>query len=475
MNKIKTAFMNMSWLMASQIITSILAFIWTIMIARYLGVSDYGIFGFAVSLSTMFAILGEVGISSHIVRSIATDNNQASCYLGNAIPLKIGLSIVYFVVIFLALSLMGQSKLVVYITLLYAIETTFKSFTSLFNGAVQAFEKQKYMAFSNILLAILSFILILIAIYFNMGLNGITWAYVLANMITLIYTASVLLRHITIPKIQFNFRLWKKLLIWGFPFALTSIFYTVYYSIDIVMLTQMVGDFATGIYNATYKLINVLTLFYTIYTAVFFPIMCKQYKEGTSSVTLSFEKSSKYLSMITIPIGVACLFYSTDVIQFIYGHQYDQAGVVLQILIWTVCFLFINGAASTALNASHREYSVTKIYLVAAIFNVVLNLFLIPKYSFIGASIATVLSEIVILILALITLNKIGIKPSKSLMLDIGKIILSAAILGIILYFLHLNMWIAIPVSIVIYLILLIVMKTFDDDDKYVVKQIIGK
>ena len=89
MNKIKSTFMNMSWLMASQIITSILAFIWTIMIARYLGVSDYGIFGFAVSLSTMFAIVGEVGISNHIVRSISTDNDRASCYLGNAIPLKI--------------------------------------------------------------------------------------------------------------------------------------------------------------------------------------------------------------------------------------------------------------------------------------------------------------------------------------------------------------------------------------------------
>lgn len=475
MNKIKSTFMNMSWLMASQIITSILAFVWTIMIARYLGVSDYGIFGFAVSLSTMFAILGEVGISAHIVRSISTDNDNAACYLGNAIPLKVGLSGLYFIVIFIVLLLMGQSQLVIYITLLYAIETTLKSFTALFNGAVQAFEKQKYMAFSNILLAILSFALILTAIYLNTGLNGITWAYVLANVVTLLYTGYVLLKHITIPKFQFNYSIWKKLLIWGVPFALTSIFYNIYYSIDIVMLTQMVGDFATGIYNATYKLINVLTLFYTIYTAVFFPIMSKQYKKGGSLLTLSFEKSTKFLSMITIPIAVACLFYSNDIIHFIYGHQYDQAGVVLQILIWTVCFLFINGAASTALNASHKEYSVTKIYLVAAIFNVILNLFLIPKYSYIGASISTVLSEVLILILALITLNKVGIRPSKSLVKYIGKIILSSAILGILLYFLHLNMWIAIPVSIAIYLVLLIAMKTFDDDDKYVLKQIIGK
>lgn len=475
MNKIKTIFMNMSWLMLSQIITSILAFVWTILIARYLGVSDYGIFGFAVSFSSMFAILGEVGISTHIVRSISTYNNQTQCYLGNAIPLKIALSSLYFIVVFAVLLIMGQSQLVIYITLLYVIETIFKSFCGLFYGAFQAHEKQKYQAIANILLAILSFALILIAIYLNTGLNGITIAYVVANLVTLLYIVYMLLKHITVPKLHINFGFWKKLLMWGLPFALSSIFYTIYYSIDIVMLTQMVGDFATGIYNATYKLINVLTLFYGMYTAVIFPVMSKEYKKESSLLNASFEKSTKYLSIITIPISVACLFYSTDIIQFIYGHQYDQAGEVLKILIWTVCFLFINGAASTALNASHKEYSVTKIYLIAAIFNVILNLFMIPRYSFIGASISTVLSEILILALALLTLHKVGVNPSKHLIGDIGKVCLSSAILGVILYVLKLNMWVAIPVSIVIYFALLFVTKTFDDGDKYIIKQILGR
>lgn len=475
MNKIKTIFLNMSWLMASQVITSILAFVWTILIARYLGVSDYGIFGFAVSFSGMFAILGEVGISNHIVRSISTNNDYASCYLGYAIPLKISLSAIYFVVVFLVLLVMGQSQLVVYITLLYVIETILKSFCGLFNGAFQAHEKQKYQAIAGILLSILSFGLILIAIYLNTGLLGITFAYIAANLVTLIYTVYMLLKHITVPDIKIKFGFWKKLLLWGLPFALTSIFYTIYYSIDIIMLTQMVGDFATGIYNATYKLISVMTLFYGIYTAVIFPVMSKQYGEGSSLLTASFEKSTKYLSIVTVPICVACLFYSGDIIEFIYGNQYSQAGSVLMILIWTVCFLFINGAASTALNASHKEYSVTKIYLVAAVFNVLLNLFMIPRYSFLGASISTVLSEILILALALYTLNRVGINPTRHLVGDIGKICLSSAILGVILYILKLNMWVAIPVSVVVYLILLVVTKAFDDGDIYIIRQILGK
>ncbi|MDO5848687.1 MAG: flippase [Methanobrevibacter sp.] len=465
----------MSWLMASQIITSILSFIWTIMIARYLGVSDYGIFGFAVSLSGMFAVLGDYGIGTHIVRSIATDYNLAKDYLGNAIPLKMFLNISYFGVIFILLVIWHSSTLVIYITMLYVLESVIKSFCNLFYGTFQAHEKGKYQAIASIILSLLSFGFIMGAIYFNLGLSGITWAYVAANAITLLYTLNALIRHIVKPKIQFDFKFWKQLLIWGVPFALYSIFYTVYYSIDIVMLTQMVGDFATGIYNATYKLISVLTLFYGIYTAVIFPVMSKQFKSEKKLLLASFEKSTKYLSMVTIPICIACLFYSTDIIQFIYGHQYDQAAAVLEILIWTVCFLFINGAASTALNASHREYSVTKIYLGAAITNVALNLVLIPRYSYMGAATATVLSEIVILVLALFVLGKVGIKVSRHLVFDVCKIIISSLALGVVLYFLNLNMWIAIPVSIAVYLVFLIVTRTFDDSDRHIIKQIIGR
>ena len=42
MSRVRTVFANMSWLMFSQIITSVCAFVWTILTARYLGVSDYG-------------------------------------------------------------------------------------------------------------------------------------------------------------------------------------------------------------------------------------------------------------------------------------------------------------------------------------------------------------------------------------------------------------------------------------------------
>ena len=144
--------------------------------------------------------------------------------------------------------------------------------------------------------------------------------------------------------------------------------------------------------------------------------------------------------LIIIPIAVATVLYSNDIIHLIYGHKYDAASSVLSILIWTVCLLFISGATTSLLNASHKEVAVTKIYGIAAVFNIVLNFFLIPFLSYNGAAITTVLSDVLIVIIQSYVIYKLGHRPHKKLYYDILKIIAGSAVLGIALYFLNLNM-----------------------------------
>ena len=474
MNKVRTIFANMSWLMASQIITSVCAFIWTILTARYLGVSDYGILGTATSFSVIIIVVADLGVTTYITRSISVDYDVEAEYLGNALSLKLILSVIYLALVIFISYLLGWNNFTILITFLFAIESLIKSFYNLLFASFQAHEQMKYQAITNTLLNVLTLVFIVIICFTNFGLLGITFAYIIANLIGLIYCIAALTKHIIVPKLLFDLKFFKKLIIAGIPFALTTLFYTLYYSIDMVMITQFSTTYATGLYNSTYKLINVLTLFYTIYSAVIFPVMSKLFKQGQDMLRLSFVKSIKYLSMITIPIAVATFFYAGDVIYLCYGNQYADADSVLKILVWTVCFLFINGACSMILNASHRETAVTKIYCLAALFNVVLNFILIPHFSVYGASVATVISEILILVLELYTIYKINQLPNKHLLFDILKVILCAGVMGVVLHLLNLNLWLAIPVGVVVYLIAIILTKTFDNQDKMIFKQIIG-
>lgn len=475
MSKIQSIFKNMSWLLISQIIASVFGFVWTILLARYLGVDNYGILGFAVSITGILGVIDDLGITSHIVRQISTDYESAPKQLGNAIPLKVIFSGIKLVLTFIILLLLNVNQFTIFITLLFSIEMILISYVNIFYGTFQAFEKGKYQGIGIVLMNTTTLIFILISIFADLGLEGVTFAYILANLINLIYAYYVLNKHMVKPKYEFDWDFCKKVTLASIPFAVTGILYTIYYSIDIIMLTNMIGDYATGIYNATYKLISVLTLFYSVYTAVIFPVMSRLFKNNKKLLIISYEKSIKYLMLIIIPIAIGTMLYSSDIIQLIYGYEYGQAASVLSILIWTVCLLFLSGASNTLLNASHQEVTVTKIYAIAAVFNIVLNFIMIPHFSYNGAAITTVLSDVLIVVLQTYVIYKLGHKPNKKLYFELIKIIIGSSVLGIALYFLNLNMWVALPVGIIIYLAMIASLKFFDGDDKYVIKEILGK
>ena len=274
--------------------------------------------------------------------------------------------------------------------------------------------------------------------------------------------------------VQFDKEFCKKITIAAIPFAVGGLLSTLYYSVDMIMLTPMVGDYATGIYNATYRLLSVLTLFYGVYTAVIFPVMSRMFKNDKKILSVTFEKSTKYLMIVIIPIAVATQFYSSDIIVLFFGKQYAAASTPLSILIWTICLVFFGASIATVLNASFKEMVVTKLNFIAVIFNVVLNLFMIPKYSYNGAAITTVLTDLLLVFLYIYFMKEI-ISPNRTFYINIGKIIIGSIILGVVLYFLNLNMWIAIPVGIIIYFAAIFLLRVFDDDDKYIVKEILGR
>ena len=473
-NKVRTVFENISWMLISQIIASILAFIWTILTAQYLGPSDYGIFGTAISFSSLFLVIADFGIGTYIIRSISTDLETESKYINNAFSLSLFLSLLYLSIILIVLLVLGWENLIILACLLYAISNVINKLVGVFLVSFQVNEQMKFQAINNIILNGFTFIVLMIVIFTSFGLFGVISAYIVSGSISFLYVFFTVRKHYFKPQLSFNPTFYKELIKCGIPFAITSVFVTIYYSLDMVMITQFVGTYDAGLYNSAYKLLSFLTIFYSIYGTVIFPVFNKLFKDSENLLRFSFAKSLKYLSAISIPIAVFTCFYSFDIIS-IYGSEFTSAGSILNILIWTIIFIFINSNCANVLNVMHKEYSVTVICGLAALLNIVLNLIFIPKYSYYGASVSTVLSEVLVFILYLYVLKKINQLPDKHFVYGIIKICLASGILAIALYFLNLNLWLAMLVSIVVYFAALMLLKVPDDEDKLIIKQILNR
>lgn len=475
MNQIKSIFKNTSWLSASQIITSICAFLWTILIARYLGVSDYGIVSFAISFTGLIVIFMDLGMSTYITRELAKHKELLGKYVNNIFFFKIILSVFLFFISWIILVLLGSPTLTIIVTLIFTLEMIAISMTGFLNGVFQAFEELKYQSIGTILNSGFLLMGILLTMYLNWGVIAISISYMVAYYIYFIYMLSKYLQKFSFPHFEIDLSFIKSTIINSLPFGLTNFFYSIYFSIDIVMLSYLSGNYSTGLYKSAYNIITVFTTFFPVYQNVIFPVMSKFFKESRDLIKVSYELSVKYLLLFILPLSVGIFFYARPLVDLIYSNQYSLATTPVQILIWTVSFLFINGAASTLLNAVDRETIVTRIYIVAAIFNVILNLILIPLYSYDGAAIATVLSEILILILMMHSISKTEYKPDLSLLKTVVKLIICGMILAIVLYFANVSLWLAIPIGLVVYVASLFITRTIDDTDKYIINELLNR
>ena len=475
MSEIKTLFKNVSWVTTSQVIVNLCAFFWTIAIARYLGVNDYGILSFAISFTVLLGMGTDIGMSTFATREISKDRSKTHKFINNVLPFKIILSIALFIVTALILILLGYNKLTIEVALIISIETIFICMIKFIGGVFQAYENQKINSIGEMIAAILLLIFTFIVIMFDWGLIGVALSYALAYLIFLLHMIFNMNKSFGIPKFEWDFKFWKETAIKSIPFGLSIFFYTVYFSIDIVMIQMMAGDYATGLYNSAYKIVSVFAAFYVIYQYVIFPLMSKLYAENTDLLKLSFEQAFKYSLLILLPISIGVYFYSPYIINLIYSSQYALASPAMQILIWTVVFLFINGVATSLLNSIGKEVSVTKIYLVAAIFNIVLNYLTIPVWSYIGASVTTVLSEILILVLMMYSISKTEYKPDLSLLKTIFKLVICGIILAIVLYLINVSLWLAIPIGLVVYVLALFITRTIDDTDKYIINELLNR
>ena len=453
MNQIKSIFKNTSWLTVSQVITSVCAFIWTIIIARYLGVADYGIVSFAVSFTGLLGILMDFGMSIYITREIAKNKDAIEKYCNNIFLFKLILALVLFILSAILLYLMNYPFITIVVTLIFTAELVFISMTYFLNGIFQAFENVKYQAIGTILNSILLLLGILATIWFDFGVIAIAISYAFGCSIFFGYMFLKYIKTFSFPKFELDLKFIKEVFLNSIPFGLTN--------------------FNLFINKSAYNIIYVFTTFFVVYQSVIFPIMSKFFKESQDLLKITYELSVKYLLLIILPISIVIFFYARPLVDLIYTNQYSLASVPVQILIWTVSFLFINGAASTLLNAINKEFIVTKVYIAAAIFNVLLNLILIPMFDYNGAAMATVLSEILITVLTLYYIFKTDFKPDFGLFKIVIKIIFVSIIFAVVIYWANVSLWLAIPIGLVIYIVLLFVSRLIDNNDKYIINELL--
>ena len=471
MNTVQKIAKNTGLLFISQIVTYIISFLALIYTARYLGVENFGILSFALSLAGILIIFTDIGLSTLMTRELARNRSMVKEYTGNVIILKIILSAATIIFSMLLIYFVYDNQ-TIEVVFLIILSYVLNSFSQMFYSIFQAQESMEYQSLGQVLNSIFLFLGIIGAIYFKLNILWFAMAYVITSGIITCYTIIIYRKMFSFPKIRFNPKFSKKIIKEAHPLSLAIIFSTIAFRNDTVMLSFMVGNTAVGWYTAPYRLIEALMFIPAVFTAAIYPVASNFYVSSHDSLKVVYKKSIEYLTIVSIPIVVIATLLANEIILLIYGSQFTESVIALQILIWSIPFIFLAYVFSTMMISTNKQNLALKIVIVSMILNILLNLIFIPIYTYVASSLITVLTELTDFILCLFFLSKYLYK------IEIGKIIfkpiIAGFIMGLFIYYVTIPILILIPAALIVYLIILIFLKTFSKEDIDILKQIMG-
>lgn len=410
---------NTGWLMVGKLLSLIVGLV----ITRYLGPNLFGDLSFALALVTITAAIGALGLDSFIIREIINEPNKRDEILGTALVLRLAANLLLIPValgvymVYHHFSTTPGHTLTLMVFLL-AFTSVFKSFNVIdayFQSQVQA----KYVVHVQNFCLIISAIVKIAVVWLGLPLIYIVLALVfdallLALGLIFIYQT----RGLQILNWRFSKTRGKMLLRQSFPLILSAVMVSIYMKIDQVMLKQ-VGSAAVGIYSAA---ANLSEAWYFIPTAIItsvFPAIINARKTDVERYQKRLGNLYNLLVMISLPVAIFISIFANKIIYIIYNNKFEGAGAMLSVHIWSGVFVFLGVASSQYLLA--EGYTKISFYRTAAgaLINIGLNIWLIPKYAGLGASIATLIACIVstFYVLLIPKTRQQGIMMLKSLFL----------------------------------------------------------
>ncbi|MGB9978140.1 flippase [Methanobacterium sp.] len=465
---------NTCFLVISSIISYVAYFLALMYMARYLGPGEFGILSIAIAFTGLFGIFTDLGLGMLTVREVSRDKKLANKYIGNTIAMKTVFSVAALIYILIATALMGYDPKTTIVIVLITIAIVISSFFTTFFSVFQAYQQMEYQAIATGFDNIFMFAAVIVAMSLSWDVVAFASLYLARNVLVLLYMFFIYIRKYELPKIEFDFSFWKSTIKEALPFALSGIFLTLFIWIPSIILSVMVGKEAVGFYGAPNKLIYFFLSIYSVYMVAVFPVMSLFYKKSKNSLKFIYGRSFKYTMVICLPVTILISLLAPQIIIAVYGDAYGPSAVALQILVWTLTLVSISGISANLLGSINKQLTVIKIIAVGIFINVLSGLILIHKFSFIGASITTVVTDVSVLFIMLYTISKTNF-VDKSLFRDLLKIILSNLAMAFVVYCLKdLNLILVTLSGFIVYLIVLNFTKIFDENDLIIFKKIHG-
>jgi O-antigen/teichoic acid export membrane protein len=411
------------------VISRLVALLSVVLVIKRLSEAGFGGFQDVVNTTALVTVVLDLGFNTLFQREAARRPAEISRYLSNMVASKLLFAIPALGVLALALLVTGKLGYLLPAFLMMA----FASYSTMLRGPLYVVQRLGFEAAAIVLESLVLVALVLYGVTTHRGVAYFLWAYVGSYAFSCAYFLVVLtVRRVARLRWRLEPALVRRWFWTGLPFALAFVITTIYFKIDVPILDFLKGDREVGIYGAAYKPFEALLFIPLSMFNVVFPILAVYHREASGRLAWAVAKFYKWLLALGWPITVG-LFLMVGAFRAIYQHA--ESAPALRILALGVVFMFVSNAFIAALNAVDRQVMFTWAALGSMLVNIALNVALIPPFGYLGASWATVLTEIALTVITYVMVaRELGRTPVVRLS---WRIILAGLVMGVVIYPFH--------------------------------------
>lgn len=440
---------------ATGLLNKVLDMGFAVVMLRVLQADGVGQYTVAVVLVGYFDILVTFGLPTLITREVARSPTDAARYLGSALAVRYALwaASLPLVAVLLGpgaevLGLNTQIALAVWLLVAAMLPSIFAGCLS---ALFMAYERMEVPALVTVATTVLKVAFGLLALLGGYGFVGLAAVAVVVNLVTAAVLLLLYRALFSWPGVRLNLPLGRRMLALAYPLMLNSLLNTLFFRLDAVMLYSMAGSLALGYYSAAYRIIDGLLVVSSSFTLALFPMLSRLAHGPAERLRGAYWLGLKALLLVSVPMATGVTLLAEPLMQAFAGREYlPHASVALQVLVWFLPLSFANGLTQYVLIALNQQRFLTLSFALATVFNFTANLYLIPRYSYLGAAASTVLSEVVLL--GLFWLAVLQHLPGIPLVrLSWRPLVASALMAGPVLVVAEISWVLAVPVGVVVY------------------------
>ena len=391
---------------SSQIVGRVIFVVFALFLMNVLGKYSYGLYQYIYGYTLYFLVLSGWGLDTFALKRIAEDPRTKGSIISQISYLKMILfllgALVNVVLFWLDRSIVPEENTAIFAILYAAILFDLVGLT--FQSAFIALKRPFYFFVMNISKFLFYAVLGVLFVYFNLGLIGIALGFFLACTIRASIGVALYLSRVDGDFVRPDIRQIKSIFIDSMPYALFVLIASVYVHIDAILIGIFIDKGATGVYDASYKVIEG-TLFIS---AAFASSLMPYFVAG--------DRNEERLDTIFTVISLVSFFVAFSVqigspyLHYIFSNEFVESDRIAYYLAVYIPFAFVNHSLVYYLLAKGDNWKMIRVLSAGCFYNVAANLYFIPRYGIDAAIVNTFLTEMTICFLLIGSLKQVGKK-----------------------------------------------------------------